>query len=400
MGFVRDFENVDEAFGSRDIQLSWVDVRYELEYGENEVGLKCGFFERGISSSDSIESWNIRCYGDAFGVADDGLFSVESMKSQTRGHEVKRLFWGSVGNGVSKIQDFCYYANTIFLVDLLLYPRNEKFFMVCFSFAEGPLAWALIVWHCSLVFSSLDKLVSVLIHLLPGLVFFTIRWWDPATCAAMHLEGSSARASWPYVESKTYLWTWLFVVPLVAYSLWQLLYFLIVNVLRRQRLLRDPEVMTSYRTLEEGAKSKQFVVALKRFAWGSKSIVYVNCSNSQIAQNSWMAANVDNPNVSSSQLILVYLSIGFSATFILLIRSLLTVGLGLEASRALFSQLLNSLFHAPMSFYDSTPLGRILSRLSSDPSIVDLDIPFSLVFACGATINAYSNLGILAAVTW
>ncbi|KAF9617280.1 hypothetical protein IFM89_035224 [Coptis chinensis] len=64
--------------------------------------------------------------------------------------------------------DFCYYANTIFLIMLLLFPRNEKFFMVCFSFAEGPLAWALIVWRCSLVFSSLDKLVSVLIHLLPG----------------------------------------------------------------------------------------------------------------------------------------------------------------------------------------------------------------------------------------
>ncbi|XP_004287598.1 PREDICTED: uncharacterized membrane protein C776.05 [Fragaria vesca subsp. vesca] len=150
--------------------------------------------------------------------------------------------------------DFCYYANTIFLVDLLLYPRNEKFFMVCFSFAEGPLAWALIVWRCSLVFSSLDKLVSVLIHLLPGLVFFTIRWWDPTTFAAMHPEGSSARASWPYVESKTYLWTWLFLVPLVAYSLWQALYFLIVNVLRRQRLLRDPEVMTSYRELSKKAQ--------------------------------------------------------------------------------------------------------------------------------------------------
>ncbi|KAK6236525.1 hypothetical protein QUC31_020313 [Theobroma cacao] len=64
--------------------------------------------------------------------------------------------------------DFCYYANTIFLVDLLLYPRNEKFFMVCFSFAEGPLAWALIVWRCSLVFSSVDKIISVLIHLLPA----------------------------------------------------------------------------------------------------------------------------------------------------------------------------------------------------------------------------------------
>lgn len=63
----------------------------------------------------------------------------------------------------------------------------------------------------------------------------------------MHPEGTSRRASWPYVEDKSYLWVWLFWVPLFAYTLWQALYFLIVNVLRRQRLLRDPEVMTSYR---------------------------------------------------------------------------------------------------------------------------------------------------------
>ncbi|XP_027148150.1 uncharacterized membrane protein C776.05-like isoform X1 [Coffea eugenioides] len=62
--------------------------------------------------------------------------------------------------------DFCYYANTLFLVMLLCFPRNEKFFMICFSFAEGPLAWALIVWRCSLAFNSFDKIVSVFIHLL------------------------------------------------------------------------------------------------------------------------------------------------------------------------------------------------------------------------------------------
>lgn len=150
--------------------------------------------------------------------------------------------------------DFCYYANTIFLVTLLMYPRNEKLFMVCFSFAEGPLAWAIIVWRCSLVFNSIDKITSVLIHLLPGLVFFTIRWWNPIIFAAMHPEGTAQRASWPYVESKSFLWTWLFVVPLIAYTLWQFLYFLIVNVLRRQRLLRDPEVMTSYRELSKKAQ--------------------------------------------------------------------------------------------------------------------------------------------------
>lgn len=150
--------------------------------------------------------------------------------------------------------DFCYYANTIFVITILFYPRNEKLFMVCFSFAEGPLAWALIVWRCSLVFSSADKIVSVFIHLLPGLVFFTIRWWDPVYFGAMHPEGNDRRASWPYAESKSYLWTWLFFVPLITYTLWQILYFLIVDVLRRQRLLRDPEVMTSYRELSKKAQ--------------------------------------------------------------------------------------------------------------------------------------------------
>ncbi|XP_009786237.1 ABC transporter C family member 10 [Nicotiana tabacum] len=120
----------------------------------------------------------------------------------------------------------------------------------------------------------------------------------------------------------------------------------------------------------------------------------------QITQNSWMAANVDNPQVSTLRLITVYLLIGGVSTLFLLSRSLSTVFLGLQSSKSLFSQLLNSLFHAPMSFYDSTPLGRILSRVSSDLSIVDLDIPFNLVFAFGATTNFYSNLTVLAVVTW
>ncbi|OAY85588.1 ABC transporter C family member 10, partial [Ananas comosus] len=120
----------------------------------------------------------------------------------------------------------------------------------------------------------------------------------------------------------------------------------------------------------------------------------------QISQNSWMAANVQNPNVSTMRLITVYLAIGCSTAIFLLSRSFFIVVLGLEASKSIFLQLLNSLFRAPMSFFDSTPLGRILSRVSSDSSIVDLDVPFSLIFSISATMNAYSNLGVLAVITW
>ncbi|XP_027367226.1 ABC transporter C family member 10-like [Abrus precatorius] len=120
----------------------------------------------------------------------------------------------------------------------------------------------------------------------------------------------------------------------------------------------------------------------------------------QILQNSWMAANVDNPRISTLELILVYLIIGVISLIFLLTRSLVTVALGIQSSKSLFLQLLNSLFCAPMSFYDSTPLGRILSRVSSDVSIVDLDVPFSLVFAVAATTTFFANLTVLAVVTW
>ncbi|VAI82626.1 unnamed protein product [Triticum turgidum subsp. durum] len=120
----------------------------------------------------------------------------------------------------------------------------------------------------------------------------------------------------------------------------------------------------------------------------------------QISQNSWMAANVQNPDVSTLKLIYVYIIIGVCTMLFLLSRSLGIVVLGIQTSRSIFSQLLNSFFHAPMSFFDSTPLGRVLCRVSSDLSIVDLDIPFAFVFSLSTSLNAYSNLGVLVVITW
>lgn len=42
----------------------------------------------------------------------------------------------------------------------------------------------------------------------------------------------------------------------------------------------------------------------------------------------------------------------------------------------------------------------IILQVSSDLSIVDLDVPFSFIFSMSATMNACGNLGVLAVVTW
>uniref|UniRef100_A0A453QRW6 ABC transmembrane type-1 domain-containing protein n=6 Tax=Aegilops tauschii TaxID=37682 RepID=A0A453QRW6_AEGTS len=101
----------------------------------------------------------------------------------------------------------------------------------------------------------------------------------------------------------------------------------------------------------------------KGFLYASLSVMsHIIFIAGQISQNSWMAANVQNPDVSALKLISVYIVIGVCTVFFVLSRSIFFVVLGMQTSRSLFSQLLNSLFRAPMSFFDSTPLGRVLSR--------------------------------------
>ncbi|RZC84959.1 hypothetical protein C5167_047745 [Papaver somniferum] len=94
-------------------------------------------------------------------------------------------------------------------------------------------------------------------------------------------------------------------------------------------------------------------------------VIYFAC---QILQNYWMAANAQNSEIS------------------------FTVVLGMKASESIFDKLLSSLFHAPIAFYEATPLGRIISRVSSDLSIVDLDLPANFVMSVLAIINTTSSL--------
>jgi ATP-binding cassette subfamily C (CFTR/MRP) protein 2 len=83
----------------------------------------------------------------------------------------------------------------------------------------------------------------------------------------------------------------------------------------------------------------------------------------QIIQNYWLAANIQDSHNNRVKLIIVYSVIGCILVLLLLLRSFYIIILSFGASKLIFSTLLTSLFRAPMSFYDSTPLGRILNRL-------------------------------------
>ncbi|RVX19100.1 ABC transporter C family member 5 [Vitis vinifera] len=81
-------------------------------------------------------------------------------------------------------------------------------------------------------------------------------------------------------------------------------------------------------------------------------------------------------------------------------KAVLVATFGLEAAQKLFVKMLRSVFRAPMSFFDSTPAGRILNRVSIDQSVVDLDIPFRLGGFASTTIQLLGIVGVMTKVTW
>jgi ABC-type bacteriocin/lantibiotic exporter with double-glycine peptidase domain len=104
----------------------------------------------------------------------------------------------------------------------------------------------------------------------------------------------------------------------------------------------------------------------------------------QAASNWWMASEVDNPAMSTSKLVIIYSSITLTTVSFVFLRSALLAMMGVAASRSFFVGMINSLFYAPMTFFDSTPTGRILSRV--------LCIPFaSSLISPVASLLSYST---------
>ncbi|XP_027365916.1 ABC transporter C family member 5-like isoform X2 [Abrus precatorius] len=125
----------------------------------------------------------------------------------------------------------------------------------------------------------------------------------------------------------------------------------------------------------------------------------------QIASNWWMAwANPqtegDQPKVTPAVLLLVYMALAFGSSWFIFVRAVLVATFGLAAAQKLFFNMLRSIFHAPISFFDSTPAGRILNRVSVDQSVVDLDIPFRLGGFASSTIQLIGIVGVMTDVTW
>ncbi|KAH7517077.1 hypothetical protein FEM48_Zijuj09G0024000 [Ziziphus jujuba var. spinosa] len=115
----------------------------------------------------------------------------------------------------------------------------------------------------------------------------------------------------------------------------------------------------------------------------------------------WLAYETgDERKFNPALFISVYAAIGVVSLVVVTARSFSVTIVGLKTAQVFFSQILNSILHAPMSFFDTTPSGRILSRASTDQTNVDFLLPFFLSITIAMYITLLSTFFITIQYAW
>ncbi|KAI8581235.1 hypothetical protein K450DRAFT_233756 [Umbelopsis ramanniana AG] len=106
-----------------------------------------------------------------------------------------------------------------------------------------------------------------------------------------------------------------------------------------------------------------------------------------------------NEPVSVNYYISIYVWICFGAIIISLLRSLIQYYGSLRASRLIFHKLLISVCHAPMRFFDTTPVGRILNRFSKDMETIDHSLSWHATLLLQTLLGITAVVAVISAIT-
>jgi ABC-type multidrug transport system fused ATPase/permease subunit len=102
-----------------------------------------------------------------------------------------------------------------------------------------------------------------------------------------------------------------------------------------------------------------------------------------LATTSWISywtTDIDYIRHSEGFYLGIFFGLAVTLGVVTFARSFMLARFGVRASDTLHRNLLDSIFHAPQSFFDTTPIGRILSRFSKDLYSIDIELAEQLDF--------------------
>ncbi|XP_059625685.1 ABC transporter C family member 4 [Cornus florida] len=139
--------------------------------------------------------------------------------------------------------------------------------------------------------------------------------------------------------------------------------------------------------------------------WGAVMALLISLlwQASLMASDYWLAYETSEKRAISfdpSLFIRIYALIAAVSFVLVLIRTILFTVLGLKTAQIFFSQILHCILHAPMSFFDTTPSGRILSRASTDQTDIDIFLPFFMNLTVSMYITVLSIIIVTCQNAW
>ncbi|KAH9625052.1 hypothetical protein KSS87_020805 [Heliosperma pusillum] len=125
----------------------------------------------------------------------------------------------------------------------------------------------------------------------------------------------------------------------------------------------------------------------------------------QILGNYWLAwatpaSSKSHPPVNAKTLLRVYVYLAIGSAACVLARSTFLATVSYKTATLLFNKMHSCIFRAPMSFFDATPSGRILNRVSSDQSVMDIIIANQIGFFAFSLIQLVATIVLMSQVAW
>ncbi|XP_008589254.1 PREDICTED: canalicular multispecific organic anion transporter 1-like, partial [Galeopterus variegatus] len=164
-----------------------------------------------------------------------------------------------------------------------------------------------------------------------------------------------------------------------------------VNILKEEEEPVKGQKLIKKEFMETGkVKFSIYLQYLQAIGWYSVSFIifaFVMNSASNIGSNLWLSAwtsdseifnSTDYPASRRNLRLGVYGALGLAQGVCVLVANLWSAYSFTHASNILHKELLNNILRAPMSFFDTTPIGRIVNRFAGDISTVDDSLPMSL----------------------
>jgi ATP-binding cassette subfamily C (CFTR/MRP) protein 1 len=167
----------------------------------------------------------------------------------------------------------------------------------------------------------------------------------------------------------------------------------------RRKLGDEENVLKSKQTQETAQQGKvkwgvygQYAKDSNIMAVGIYLFAMLAAQTAQVVGNFWLKHwtewnEAHGSNAQVGKFIGIYLALGLGSSLLVILQNLiLWIFCSIEASRKLHERMAFAIFRSPMSFFETTPSGRILNRFSSDIYRVDevLARTFNMLFANSA----------------